>query len=95
MAKYGFVYAALMVLLAATTGAAFLDLGPWNTPAALGIAVLKALLVILYFMHVRSASRLTWLFAAVGFYWLAILVSLTLTDLLTRPWLAAPSVNLP
>jgi len=87
---YLLVYAALMGLLAATTALAFLDLGRWSAAAAMGIAGLKALLVLLYFMHLRHSSRLTWLVAGAGFYWLAILLGLTLTDLLTRPWLSPP-----
>ena len=87
---YLIVYAALMLLLGATAGLAFVDLGRWNSAAALGIAGLKALLVLLYFMHLRHSSRLTWLVAGAGFYWLAILLGLTFTDLLTRPWLGAP-----
>jgi cytochrome c oxidase subunit 4 len=85
---YGAVYAALLVLLGVTTGLAFVDLGSLGTAVAIGIAVLKAGLVLLVFMHLRGSSRLTWIFAGVGFYWLAILVTLTLSDLLTRPWLA-------
>lgn len=81
---YGLVYAALLLLLGATTGLAFLDLGPLGTVVAFGIAALKAFLVLAVFMHLRGSSRLTWIFAGVGFYWLAILVCLTLSDLLHR-----------
>ena len=54
--------------------------------AALAIAITKMLLVILYFMHVRYSSRLTWLFVAAGFIWLLIMIDLTLSDYLTRVW---------
>ena len=51
------------------------------------IAACKALLVILFFMHVRYSSRLTWVFVGAGFFWLMILLSLTLADVLSRRWL--------
>jgi len=64
-----------------------LDLGLLNVVVALTIAVIKATLVVLYFMHVRWSSRLTWVFVCAGFFWLAIMVALTLSDYLTRGWL--------
>ncbi len=78
------VFAALLVLTAATVGVAFVDLGAWNTPLALTIAVAKGLLVVLYFMHVRYGRRLVWLFAAAGFLWLAILFLFTFAEYLSR-----------
>ncbi|HLY09494.1 MAG TPA: cytochrome C oxidase subunit IV family protein [Planctomycetota bacterium] len=86
---YLLVYVLLLGLLGATTGLAFLDLGGAGAAAALLIAAMKALLVLLFFMHLRGSPRLVWLFAGVGFYWLAILVSLSLSDLLTRPWFSS------
>ncbi len=83
------VYLALLVLAAATTGVAFLDLGVGSALAALLIAAAKTILVILYFMHVRFSSAITRLFAAVGFAFLLILVALTMSDVLTRGWLPA------
>ena len=74
----------LMVLLAATVGVALLDLGPLNVVAALGVALFKAVLVVLYFMHVKYSSRLTWIFAGGGILWLIILFLLTLTDYMSR-----------
>jgi cytochrome c oxidase subunit IV len=82
---YG-VFAALIVGTAATVGVAFVDLGPLNNVLMLGIAMTKALLVILFFMHVRWSTRLTWVTAASGFVWLLILFGLTMTDYLTRGW---------
>jgi cytochrome c oxidase subunit 4 len=82
---YFFVYLALMLLLAVTIGAALIDLGPLNWFIAVSIAILKAVLVILFFMHVRAGSQLVRIFAIAGFFWLAILIGLTLTDYLTRP----------
>ena len=72
----------------ATAGAPFIDLGGnLNTVVAMLIAACKALLVILFFMHVRYSSRLTWVFVGAGFFWLMILLSLTLADVLSRRWL--------
>jgi cytochrome c oxidase subunit 4 len=85
---YVVVYVALLVLMALTTGLAFADLEGASVAVALLIAATKALLVILFFMHVRSASRLTQVFVVAGFYWLALLFGGTLGDLLTRPWLS-------
>ncbi|MDQ5857597.1 MAG: cytochrome C oxidase subunit IV family protein [Acidobacteriota bacterium] len=84
---YFAVFAALLVLTAITTAVAFVDLGPWNTVVALGIAFLKATLVALFFMHVRYSTRLTQITVAGGLFWLAILIVLTLSDFLSRGWL--------
>jgi cytochrome c oxidase subunit IV len=84
---YYAIFAALMVGTAVTVAVAFLDLGPMNTVVALTIAVLKALLVVLYFMHVKYSSRLTWVFAGAAFVWLALLLGLTLADFESRGWI--------
>ncbi len=85
---YSAIFGALLVMTLATTGAAFIDLGGnLNTVVAMLIAACKALLVILFFMHVRYSSRLTWVFVGAGFFWLMILLSLTLADVLSRHWL--------
>ncbi len=81
---YLLVYLALMVLLGATVGVTFLELGRLQLPASLGIAVVKAGLVALYFMHLRRASGLARLFAGAGTLWLVILLGLTLAEVLTR-----------
>ena len=78
------IFSLLMVLTAVTVGVSFLDLGPANTLVAIAIAVTKMMLVILYFMHVRYSTRLTWAVVAGGFFWLALLLLLTLGDYLTR-----------
>jgi cytochrome c oxidase subunit 4 len=86
---YATVFIALLVLTLSTTAVAFIDLGgELNAVAALVIAIIKASLVILFFMHVRYCSRLTWVFVGAGFFWLLILLTLTLTDPLARNWLA-------
>src|SRR3990170_1192241 len=82
---YG-VFGALMVGTALTVLVAFYDLGPLNNVLMLGIAIAKALLVVLFFMHVRWSTRLTWLVVASGFFWLLIMFSVTMTDFLTRGW---------
>ena len=87
------IWIALLILLALTWGLAQLDLGRFNAIAALTIAIIKMLLVILFFMHVRYKSSLTWIFVAAGFIWLVIMIDLTLSDYLTRGAVRAqPSV---
>jgi cytochrome c oxidase subunit 4 len=81
---YYTIFGALMVFTALTVGVAFIDLGVLNFPIALAIAITKATLVILYFMHVIHSSRLTKLIVATGFFFLVILFGLTMTDYLTR-----------
>ena len=87
---YLVIYVALMALLAATVGAAYLHLGNMTVVAAVAIAAVKACLIILYFMHIRFSGRTRWVFAVVGFLWLAILFSLAMTDYLSRGWLGVP-----
>lgn len=81
---YYTIFAALMVLTAVTVGVAFLDLGVFNPVVALSIAVLKASLVVLYFMHMRWSSRLTWIIGGASIFWLGILLVLTLSDYAAR-----------
>ena len=83
---YYLVFLALMVGTALTVGAAFVDMGALNNVVMLGIAITKATLVVLFFMHVRWGTRLTWVVAASGFFWLLILFGLTMQDYLTREW---------
>ena len=81
------IFLALMVLTAVTVWVAFQDLGPLNDIVALTIAVSKASLVILYFMHVRYSTPLTKLVVVSGFLWLIFLIAITLSDYLTRGWI--------
>jgi len=81
---YVLVWFVLLALLVATWGFAELNLRPFNAIIAMIIAVSKMLLIILYFMHVRYSSRLTWIVAGAGFVWLAIFILMTLNDYLTR-----------
>ena len=82
-AYYG-IFAALMVLTAITVGVAFVNLGAFNFPVAIGIAITKATLVILFFMHAKYSSKLTQLFVGMSFFFLLILLTLTLTDYMSR-----------
>ncbi|MBI4478231.1 MAG: cytochrome C oxidase subunit IV family protein [Acidobacteria bacterium] len=83
---YFLIFAILIVFTAITTTVAYLDLGVFGPVVALTIAVVKATLVILFFMHVRYSTRLTKLVVVGGFFWLGILLALTLSDYLTRGW---------
>lgn len=74
----------LAVLMVLTVGASRLDLGDWNVPIALAIAGLKALLIVMFFMHARYGSPLLKLFAAGGFLWLLIMFAFIASDVLTR-----------
>jgi cytochrome c oxidase subunit 4 len=83
---YG-VFAALVVGTILTYAAALVDLGPLNNVVMLAIAGTKAALVILFFMHVRWSTRLTWVVAMSGFFWLLILFVLGMADYMTRGWI--------
>ena len=84
---YYLIFGALMVGTALTVGAAFVDMGALNNVVMLAIACTKALLVILFFMHVRWSTRLTWVVAASGFVWLLIMFGFTLADYMSRGWI--------
>lgn len=84
---YFVVFGVLMLGTVLTVLAAQVDFKQFNTVIAMTIAVTKALLVILFFMHVRYGSRLVMLVVAAGFFWLAIMLVLTLSDYRTREWL--------
>ena len=80
------VFAALVVLTGVTVLVTGFDFGPLNLIVALGVAVTKASLVVLYFMHARYSPRLTGVVIASSIAFFVILVFLTLTDYLSRPW---------
>ena len=85
--KYWQVFAILMILLFLTVFVAYQHIDPWwAIIVAMTIAIIKAVLVVLYFMHVRYNSKLTWLFVISGFFWLLIMIGITLTDYKTRDW---------
>jgi cytochrome c oxidase subunit IV len=86
---YFTIFLALMVGTALTVWAGLQDFpGKWNVIIALTIAVVKATLVVLYFMHVRYSSRLIWVVFTSALFWLAILFVFTFSDYLTRDWLS-------
>jgi cytochrome c oxidase subunit IV len=87
------IFGSLMALTGITIGVAFINLGPLNFPVALAIAILKATLVILFFMHVKESSRLTKLIIGTGFFFLLVLFTLTLTDYLSRGWSTMPQTT--
>lgn len=78
------VYLALLALLVSTVAAVYINMGPFNILVTMAIAVTKALLVLLFFMHVRYSPRLIWIYAALGVIWLTYLIGGTLADVLTR-----------
>jgi cytochrome c oxidase subunit 4 len=84
VANYVKIFGALMVLTAITVAAAFVDMGALNNVVAMGIALLKATLVVLFFMHVRYGSKLIGLIVLSSVLWLAIMFLLTLADYWTR-----------
>lgn len=81
------VFAALMVGTFLTVVAAQINFGPLNDVIAMTIAVTKALLVVLFFMHVRYGSRLNMVVVVSGFFWLFIMISITLSDYKSREWM--------
>jgi len=82
---YYIIFAILMVCTGLTVSVAYLDLGPMNTVVALAIAAFKAVLVVLFFMHMKYSARLTWAVIASGLFWLLILFTI-MGDYLTRAW---------
>ena len=81
---YWKTFVALAALLTITWSVSYVDLGPFNLIFALGIAIAKAILIMLFFMHIRGSSRLLHFVAAAGVLWLLILLSLVLGDYMTR-----------
>jgi cytochrome c oxidase subunit IV len=82
---YGAIFLALIVGTVLTVLAAFQDLGRWNIVVALGIATIKASLVVLFFMHAKYSPGRTQIVIIAAIFWLAIMLALTLTDYTTRP----------
>ena len=83
---YYIVFLALIIGTGLTVAAAEVDLGALNNVLMLAIACTKALLVILFFMHVRWSTRLTWIVVGSGFFWLLIMFTLTMSDYMSRGW---------
>jgi cytochrome c oxidase subunit 4 len=83
---YYLIFGVLIVGTLLTVAAASFDLGAFNNVVMLTIACAKATLVILYFMHVRWSSHLTWIVVGAGFFWLLIMFTFTMSDYLSRGW---------
>jgi cytochrome c oxidase subunit 4 len=83
---YGIIFGCLLFFTALTVFASYLELGVFNAVVALAIAVVKAVLVILFFMHIRYSSRLTKLTVAAGFFTFIVLITMTMTDYISRAW---------
>jgi cytochrome c oxidase subunit IV len=88
--SYVTIFLTLMVLTLVTVLVAYVNLGQMNKVVALSIASFKATLVILYFMHVKYSSHMTKLVVVSGFFFLAILLGLTMADYATRAWVQFP-----
>jgi cytochrome c oxidase subunit IV len=80
------VFLALVVGTVLTVWSATKDLGAMNNVVAITIACIKALLVILYFMHVKYSSKLVWIYCAAGFVWFLIMIAFTMPDYVSRSW---------
>jgi cytochrome c oxidase subunit IV len=90
LSTYLTIFAALMVFTAITVAVAFVNLGSFNPVVALGVAAVKATLVILFFMHVKYSSRLTKLTVVLSLFFVVILFAETLMDYATRGFLPPP-----
>ena len=84
------IFGTLMVLTGLTIAAAFTPLGSFNFPVAISIAIIKATLVVLFFMHVKYSSRLTKMIVGMALFFLMIMFTLTMTDYLSRGWYTGP-----
>ena len=91
VATYVAIFLALMVGTALTTWIAYIDLGVFNTVVALVIAVIKMSLVVLFFMHLKYNKGLSRIVIVAAFFWLGIMISITLADELSRNW--TPTVH--
>jgi cytochrome c oxidase subunit 4 len=84
--QYTMVFGTLLLFTGVTVGAAYLDMGPMNPVVALGIAVFKACIVILFFMHAKYQSRLIKMTIGSGFFVFLVLIVMTLSDYMSRAW---------
>ena len=83
---YLVIFGLLLVFTAITVGASYIDMYAFNAVVALAIACIKAVLVILFFMHVKYSSRLTKLTVAAGFFTFLVLITMSMTDYISRAW---------
>ena len=87
---YALVFTTLIVLTWVTAWVATIDLHRWNIFAALAIAIFKASIVALFFMHLKYSSRLTKMIVCSGIFWLLLLLFVTMADIWTRSWMGVP-----
>lgn len=85
-AVYGMIFGVLMLGTLLTVGASMINLGPLNAPIAIGIAVTKAVFVVLFFMHVKYSSKLVKLTVSAGFFTFIVLCMMSLLDYVSRAW---------
>jgi cytochrome c oxidase subunit 4 len=90
LSVYFAVFGALMVLTATTVGVAYVDLGAFNLAVALATAITKATLVILFFMHVKYSGHMVKVYVVAGVLFVIIMIGITLSDYMTRGWIAIP-----
>lgn len=88
---YFAIISALMFLTVVTVAVSMVDLGALNTTVAIGIALLKAFLVVAFFMHLKYSARILWLFAGAGLVWLVIMLTMVMTDYGSRGWQQYPA----
>ena len=84
--EYAYVFGTLILFTGITVGAAYINLGPFNPIIALGIASFKAVVVILFFMHVKYQSKLIKMTVGAGFFTFFVLVMMTMSDYISRAW---------
>jgi cytochrome c oxidase subunit IV len=83
---YMIVFGCLLVFTGLTVGASYIEMGVFNPIAAIAIACIKMILVVLFFMHVKYTTKLTKLTVAGGFFMFLVLISMTLSDYISRAW---------
>ena len=89
---YFVIFGALMVLTAMTVGLAFVNLGQMNIVVALAVAVVKASLVVMFFMHLKYESHLTKVVLGAGVFWLVLLLGIIM-DYVTKTWMYVPHLT--
>jgi cytochrome c oxidase subunit 4 len=90
VSTYVTIFVMLLIFTGITYWVALHDFGALNTPIALGVAIFKASLVVIYFMGVRYNTPLTKVVVVSGFFWLLIMFVLTMGDYVSRSWLGVP-----
>ncbi len=83
---YAVIAVALLLCTALTVAASYVEMGPWNAVVALAIAVFKATLVVLFFMHIKYSSKLMKLTVGAGLFTFLALVGMSMSDYISRAW---------